>query len=325
MYEYTTDGTFVSSVTIPPNATNEAARDIYVLADGRLAVFNGTFDPELAVFNGFQWETHQSSGWSTVNNGSYGGITSIGDEVFVTDSFTYNGGEAKGVVVFDSITGTSDRYLSGNEYIDITLGGDGLLYALRNTYGDLDVIDPSTLSIIRSIDLGHTSSSRSVVANQNGEIYMVSWSGYVAQYTADGVINNTLTIGGNLSDIDISSIGQLLVGDRSGAVYLIDGDLSSYSSQQVGDSTTFVAFISSAIEPDPPILQGSSVKKGRYLKTSLSWTSAATEVDVYYNGQVKDTQPGSASATYQFNKKTSQVFMVCNAGTEVCSAEYFAN
>lgn len=326
--EYTTDGTYVSSVTIPPNSSNETARDVYILEDGRLAVFNGTFDPELAIFNGSQWEQYQSQGWSTVNNITFGGITSIGDEVFVTDSFTFSGGEATGIVAFDSSFGTSDRFLHYNEYIDVTLGGDGLLYALRNQYGALDIIDPVTMAIINSVALGHTSGSRGVVANEAGEIYMASWNGYVARYTADGVLTNTLTISNNLSDIDMDSSGQLIVGDRFGGVHLIDGDLSSFSSFQVGDRTTFVAFVPAATAvPDPPTLAGTSIKKKRYLNTTLSWNSDAAEVDVYYNDQIIDTQPGSASTTYsyRFRKKMAQVFKVCNAGTEDCSADYVAN
>ena len=122
------------------------------------------------------------AGWSIPNNTTYGGIVSIANKVFVTDGFTCNGGEARGIIVIDLNDGTSNRFISDKDYIDIALGGDGLLYALQNTYGALDVIDPVSLAIVRSVALGHTSSSRGVTANANGDIFMASLDGYVAQY-----------------------------------------------------------------------------------------------------------------------------------------------
>lgn len=98
LYEYNTAGDLLSQLSIPPNAEDELIIDIAVLDDGRLAVYNGTFSPELAVFDGTNWSTFTVDGWSTVNNLSYGGITSIDDEVFVTDGVTSNGGEAQGLV-----------------------------------------------------------------------------------------------------------------------------------------------------------------------------------------------------------------------------------
>src|SRR5690606_10704851 len=98
----------------------------------------------------------------------------LGDYVYATDGATAHGSE-KGIVRFDA-TGQSaaQRFLAQFEYIDITAGLDGKLYVLRNTYGGLDVIDPQSMTLLHSVDLGHTSSSRAVVANAAGDIFMVS-------------------------------------------------------------------------------------------------------------------------------------------------------
>ena len=189
--EFNVNGDLINQIQVPLISTYEVSRDFVVLEDGRLAVYNGTFTPELAVYDGITWESFTVEGWSTANNGSYGGITSIGNTVYVTDTYTAYAGSPMGLISIDLDTGLSDRFISDADYIDITLGGDGFFYALRNLYGDVDVIDPETLLISHSIDLGHSSSSRAVTANDAGEIFMVSWDGYIAKYDADGVIQHT--------------------------------------------------------------------------------------------------------------------------------------
>lgn len=294
---------------------------------GKLAIFNGTFYPELSVFNGTHWESLNVDGWSTPNNVSYGGITSIGPVVFVTDGYTASGGEAKGLIAIDldDGSGSSEHFINTSDYIDITLGRDNLLYALRNTYGDVDVIDPATLEIIRSVDLGHTSSSRGVTANAEGMIFMVSWNGYIGHYDASGVLLNTLPIGGNLHDIDIDSNGKITVGSRFGQVYLTDETLSTFTEIPVTGSNTFVSFASTSTSPEPPVLTGTHSKQGRDVLTILSWSTDAPGVDIYFNGQLIESISGERSATYSYFKKVSQTFVVCNTGTADCSSEYIAN
>lgn len=328
VYEYTSDGILVTQVPVPASPDNETVRDITMLEDGRLAVFNGTFLPALSVFDGVTWTNLSVDGWSVPNNLSYGGIASIDGTVFVTDGFTYNGGEGRGLIAIDMTNGTNQRFADSSDYIDITLGRDGLLYALRSVYGALDVVDPATFTILRSVDLGHTSGSRGVIANADGMIYMISWDGYIAHYDSDGVLLNTLFIGGDLHDIDMDDTGRLIVGSRFGQVYITDESLSTFNEITVGSTNTFVAFVTplSPIDvPAPPVLSGTHKKRGRHIHTTLTWTTEASGVDVYFNGELIDTVSGTNTATYAFFKNQSQVFMVCNTGTSDCSSEYVAN
>jgi hypothetical protein len=324
LYEYNTNGEFISQTAIPVIST-ELARDIIVLENGNLAVYNGTFTPQLSIYNGSDWSGFTVDGWSTVNNSTYGGITNIGDTVLLTDHSTFNDGDTKGIIALDLISNSSQRFIDTNEYIDITLGEDNLIYALRNFYGDLDVIDPITYEILRSLDLGHTSSSRSVTANRDGLIYMVSWSGYIAQYDASGVLIKTLTLGNNTHDIDIDNNGQIAVGGRSGEIYLTDESLNSYTEILVSSSVTFVAFttpVQYEPTPEPPVLTGSHRKRGRNIVTTLNWSTQATAVDVYFNGDFLETISNTNTARYSYFKKMSQSFMVCNIGTLDCSEIY---
>jgi hypothetical protein len=315
----------MTELPIPTNASNEVARDITVLEDGRLAVFNGTFYPELSVYDGSSWQSYLVDGWSTPNNGSYGGITSIGNVVFVTDGYTGSSGEAKGLIAINLEDGESHRFIDTGDYIDITLGKDSLFYALKNTYGAVDVIDPTTLEVIRSVDLGHSSDSRGVTANADGMIYMVSWQGYVGHYDVAGVLLNTLYIGSNLQDIDMDSNGNIIVGDRLGRVYLTHETLSTFDGIQITNSNTFVSFASPVTTPEPPVLSGSHRRRGRNIQTTLSWSTDASGIDVYFNGQFVESISGKNTAVYTHFKKLSQVFVVCNAGTTDCSEEYVAN
>ncbi|NND91520.1 MAG: hypothetical protein HKN42_11715 [Granulosicoccus sp.] len=160
--------------------------------------------------------------------------------------------------------------------------------------------------------------------NENGEIYMASWNGYVAHHDAQGVVLNTVSLSGNLTDIDMNAAGQIVVGNRFGDVYQTDAELLLFSVFSAGSESVFVAYVPVSAT-NPPSLSGSHSRKGRYITTTLSWTSDAPSVDVYYNGVLIDTYAGVSTAVYRYSKKKSQVFYICNAGTDVCSEEYIAN
>lgn len=321
LYEYTLDGILVSQMPIPQSASNEVARDIILLDDGSLAVYNGTFNPELSIYDGSTWENMNFEGWSTVNNGSYGGIANIGNNIFVTDCRTA-GAEARGLLSIDLSENSANRFIDNSDYIDVTVGRNGLIYGLRNFYGDVDIFNPATLTLLRSVDLGHSSSSRSVTANENGEIFMVSWRGYIAHFDSNGVLLNTLSIGGNLHDINIDSEGYIIVGSRFGQIYLCDESLSDYFRIDVSDVNAFVAFVPLEQPPAPPVLSGYHLYWWRWIFTYLEWTTEAEVVDVYLNDRLIETAEGYNSATFWVNRRETQAFKVCITGSSDCSNEY---
>ncbi len=322
LYEYDLDGNLVSQLSIPPSPKNEVARDITVLDDGRLAVFNGTFYPELAIYDGISWQSTSIPGWNTPNNVAYGGITTYNGDIILTDGFTYSGGEAQGLIRVNPDDFSYQRYAETTSYIDVVLGHDGLLYALQNTYGDLDVYDPVDFSLLRSVDLGHTSSSRGISVNANGDIFMISLNGYVAHYNATGELLNTLQIVSYLSDIDLDVDGNIILGASYATAFTTDESLSSFTSIAGDGGNIFVAFVPTIA---PPELSGSHYRKRRWIRTTLTWTTEASAVDVYRNGELIDTVSEVNSATYVYKKKHSQIYQVCNAGTDDCSAVYVSN
>src|SRR5262249_57010304 len=74
--EYTPQGALVSSHTVPAAPGGERdARGLSVDPSGNVNIYDGTFTPALATYapatDSFSFQTF--SGWSTVNNISYGG------------------------------------------------------------------------------------------------------------------------------------------------------------------------------------------------------------------------------------------------------------
>jgi hypothetical protein len=109
LYDYTPSGTFVQgfSIQYPGSETTEYAGDVAINSDGAAHVCNGTFDPYLSTLEPVaeSWGHRTYTEWSTVNDGTDGGIGIYGDYVFVTDMDTY-GDEAEGVIRFDMTDGT---------------------------------------------------------------------------------------------------------------------------------------------------------------------------------------------------------------------------
>jgi len=139
----------IKSVDIPREVDD--ARDLTVLADGRIAIFNGVFTPVLSVYDPERhtWQSLRHDGWGIVNNGTYGGIDSADSFVYVTDMNVGNG-TSQGIVKFDLASNTSEHY-PGKEYIDLSIGLDNKLYALAGY--DVVIYYPITMVLVFSISV----------------------------------------------------------------------------------------------------------------------------------------------------------------------------
>lgn len=241
LHEYTPGGELLQSIPIPypggPPA--EGARDATVIHPGLVSVYNGTFDPFLSTCDTETetWSHRTHPGWSTANNLSYGGIAAAGHFVFVTDQSTYgNGGtdQARGVVRFDMESAAAVRFAENIDPIDLNMGLDGLLYCLypggspEGRY--VDVYDPETMAFVRTIDFsaifGHTG-HRSVAVNAAGEIFVADWDGDLTKLDGAGNVLLeanlcTISTGCNLVDVDVSTEGLVVVGERFGGVTVTD-------------------------------------------------------------------------------------------------------
>jgi hypothetical protein len=266
--EYTPSGQLIRSVFVPTAGGTETSRDLAMNGQQAL-VYNGTFSPQLSAYtatSGAWTSTAGPAGWSTVNNVSYGGLAVLGGYAFATDMST--SGDEKGIVRFDLAAGTSDRFATDFEPIDVAAGLDGKLYAL-DAARTLRVYDPSSLALLNTITLPASvtpagSSTpvaqdyRAVAVDPNGLIYAADWNRTLTRFSAAGVVQYSATLPttsqqglpavGNLDDIDFLTYpnpndgGLLAVGSSNGVVAEVSGQFFTLrTSFSAGTGATFVA------------------------------------------------------------------------------------
>ena len=231
---------------------------------GSWLTFNGTFNPGLSEFTpGIGWRHGSLPGLSSVNNMSYGGLATIDRWAFLPDMETGGSGSAKGIVRFelDSLTGT--RFFTDDEYTDLNIGLDGLLYALRGDYGPIDVIEPKSMIRVRSFFPGGGGTSsiptlRGVAADIDGNVFVVSWDEAVYKLAPNGTILLSRDLPGpgggeffaDTHDINISLDGtRLAVGSRFGWFVQMFSDLNNVTYHRAGVGDVQVAF-----DEPPPTL-----------------------------------------------------------------------
>lgn len=252
--EFTPIGTMVQFFNVPVptgGGPTDQVRDLVVGGDGRVYIYNGTFSPTLTVLSpetGAFIQT-QGVGFSTINNGSYGGIGTFGNYVFVTDQTT-GGSLANGIVRFNVTDFSSERFASqafGAGFSDLTVGLDGLLYGFNPPGGgpasQINVYDPESLAQVRTINLDSTAflaDLRGIAVDGDGTIYAAGWDGRVYRISNSGMVLGSRATGAfNLTDIDIAPDGRLVLGGRFGDVILTD--------------TAFAALSRFGLEPGFPI------------------------------------------------------------------------
>lgn len=154
LQEFAPDGTPLRSIPIqwPTGGATPAGQrshDIVVLEDGRVAIYNGSSNASLSIFNPVtdEW-THFDSipGLSSIPaDDSSGGIASIGNYVFLTDVEGV-GDDTHGMVRIDVTTGEVTRFGEG------TLGAR--LFAMRNVQGtEIYEINAQDGSVVNTLNL----------------------------------------------------------------------------------------------------------------------------------------------------------------------------
>lgn len=247
--EYSLAGVLLRTVPITADPLGDAswARDVVMDDLGRIHVYDGTFNPSLNTLSPASgtWSPRKHPGWSTVNNVSFGGVTAYGNYVFATDMWTAGNSDpnARGLIRFDLSTNTATRFSPTLDYIDVNLGLDGLLYGVSDEYS-LQVFNPTTLTLIRSVHLG--ADVRAVAVDANGDIYGASWGFRVHKFTSTGTVVQSLDTQGNSTiDIDIDLSGRIVYGSRDGRVYVTNRQLAtptSFDSSPNNFGEGFVAF-----------------------------------------------------------------------------------
>ncbi|WP_125931994.1 hypothetical protein [Thiosocius teredinicola] len=248
--EYLADGsalqTFVP-VAAPASSDLWHPRDLVIADNGNVHVFNGTFDPYLSTYDSAAdtWTHVTHTGWSTINNISYGGIATLGDRVFVTNMSTA-GKSASGGVVFDTALGTSVGFASGIQAIDLNLGLDGNLWLLEG--GIAYAYDPTGLNLLGSVSLAAAGGDvRALAVDGLGDFFVATWDGLVAHLASDGTLIDSLQLNDSLTDIDLSANGVLAIGSRSEGAWLSTTDLNAATQVASGRWNYFVALAPSEV------------------------------------------------------------------------------
>jgi hypothetical protein len=237
--EFTRDGQLVQSFTIPNPVSEwrvtEYARDIAVLNNSHIFVYNGTFDPYLSILDltTVTWTHRKDPGMWTINNGTYGGVAVNENYAFVS---SMNG---NGVVRFDLHSSASISINPGPSAIDLNLGLDGSLYVLYpgGSPGGLylRIYDPEVMEQTGSINLhdifGHTE-HRAIAVNAAGEIFIADWDGDIHKIDRDGnILKQTSACGYGIScslyDIDVDENGTVITTTRSAEVFIMDSNLEN--------------------------------------------------------------------------------------------------
>src|SRR5262249_48907663 len=258
-------GGLVRTVNIPapPGTSSDTPRDLVMANSGKVYVYNGTFTPALATYDpSTGWTQQGYTGWSTVNNVSYGGLALFQNYVYVSDMTTANDppGQSNGVVRFNLSDGTVNRYGQGTDYIDVNIGLDGKLYALGGVTGrTVSVFDPYSMALLRTVTLPAGNDYRGIAVNAAGDIFTANWGNTVTHFDSTGALLASLTWTGpggstwfgNPMDIDLASDGTIAVGTWSGHVVQITSNFTSVSYFQASTTAgVFVAF--STLPPVPP-------------------------------------------------------------------------
>jgi hypothetical protein len=252
--EYTQAGVVVQSFTPeqPPGQTDVFhPRDLVIDAAGRLFLYNGTFDPFLSTFDpaSGSWSHVTHAGWSTVNNVSYGGIAEVGGTVFVTDMATF--GEPadleQGVVAFHTQLGTSVRFTTAHEPIDLNLGRDGNLWVLEGATAF--AYDPASLAFLGSVVLHDAPSDpRALAVASGGDFYVASWDGVLAHLDATGALLASIEFPDSLTDVDLGPSGLVAVSSRFSGAWLTDTAFSFTRAIPLDRWNSFVTFVPEAGE-----------------------------------------------------------------------------
>ncbi len=262
--EYSPAGMFLQSFVLKDDATTVAddLRDIAVDASGRVLIYVGAESPTLTVLDPAQGSVsiHSAPGWSMRNHGSFGGLDTAGSFAFATDAMpAWN--SAIGLVRFDLEDFSSDRF-GAKQYSDVTVGLDGLVYAL--VPGAIDVFDPVTLVLLRTVGLSGVGQRLAGIAvGADGTIYGASsdTSGTVVAINDQGAIVRSLDTGVYFLDaIDLRSDGKIVIGSNSGRVILTDTTLQHAAYLSVFGDASVVAY-HSLPDPDVPFESHSTLRE----------------------------------------------------------------
>ena len=236
--EFNRDGFRTRAAIDIPNALR--AGDLVVTPNHKIAIFDPPllhiFDPDKETF-----VTSEVVGWTAASDATEGGITVFDNHILATASFETLRFDLDGIHI--------DSVLIGRDYIDLTLGKDGFLYGLLNRNSLIDVIDPNSMTVLRTLQLD-TGISRGIAVDSLGNFYSVDATQKLSYLNATGTtLESTFTpIGEWLHDADIADDGTIIFAGNRGGAGFASADFNSLSAIRASQSSriqpSFVAVVS---------------------------------------------------------------------------------
>lgn len=173
------------------------------------------------------------------SNLTVGGIAAFDHYIFVGD--TGNASDPRGIVRFDNNGGPTVRFADFSPQ-DITLGADGILYALGGS--SIQMFDPNTLLSVGSLALGPSGDGtyRAVVGAVDGSFFIATSGGLLQHRAADNSILASINSDFNFMDMDLAPDGRIALGTTfDGEIVMTNTALSPF--------TSFVALSPDSIDP----------------------------------------------------------------------------
>ena len=270
VFEYAPDGTLVQMIPIrrvaglpatPATGTGDYTRDLILDRNGVLHVFNGSSSPVLSTFEPAtgSWRHDEFAGWSVNNTSNIGGIAAYDSFVFVPDINFNNDG--LGVVRFDTSDNYSALRFGSLSYDEVTIGFDGLLYALEDFSQTIHIFDPISMVHLDTTVLDTFVSG--IAVNAAGEIFGAGASGLdgvLYRFSPAGSQMDSLVTGERgLHDLDLTRDGRIVAGGEHPAlkkarVVVTDEALDSFTEFVLTDDEdnfpeSYVAWVQ--LPPDP--------------------------------------------------------------------------
>jgi hypothetical protein len=309
--EYSPSGVHLRSLLVPLNSGSyssngtEYLRGISVMDSGQIACWNGAFTPQLDIYQ-------PSTGLFTISaaaevhnpNIAYmGSLATYQGYSFVVKINPNNYGPPSAIVRYN-LDGTTQTLGDGVQYVSLSTGLDGKLYALYSTMTYpwyVDVFDPISLRKLRTILLhvprlhgNQTTMLRSLAVDKLGGVYSCDLSKYVYRFDANGNLLTTSLHGheGFCDDIKIdpNDGNRILItfGKYGAEIVQTDANLSTFSTLITLDPNQaldpYIAFSNSKLAAaifDSQHVLWTHGDDGRIMVSELSGTG--TSIDRVYS------------------------------------------
>jgi hypothetical protein len=234
IHEYTPDGTYVQVIPIEHPTNNDSPGQFLFDRAGGLWIFNGDLQPYVSSWSPDtdSWAHMTCPEWNTFLCFPCQGLGINKNYVFATDMGVL--GDANGIVRFDRQSMDCNRFAQGTDYSAISVVGGGPIYALRADTSSppapsvVDVFDPASLTLLKSMELSVRSLAIAVDANDilhgaNGtDILRFDENGNVMD--AHSVIDE-----GFIYTLSRANDGRFVAVSNWGEVVIMDADLTPQS------------------------------------------------------------------------------------------------